>query len=45
VANLGVAIVRQYQRGVVFRFGKVRNVRNPGIRFSMRERRPATGGP
>ncbi|MEE1767456.1 slipin family protein [Streptomyces sp. JV185] len=31
--NLGVAIVRQYQRGVVFRFGKLRNVRNPGIRF------------
>ncbi|MDF3292594.1 slipin family protein [Streptomyces silvisoli] len=33
MANLGVAIVRQYQRGVVFRFGKLRNVRNPGIRF------------
>ncbi|UJB40135.1 slipin family protein [Streptomyces sp. A1-5] len=33
MANLGVAIVRQYQRGVVFRFGKLHNVRNPGIRF------------
>jgi regulator of protease activity HflC (stomatin/prohibitin superfamily) len=31
--NLGVAIVRQYERGVVFRFGKVRNVRDPRIRF------------
>jgi regulator of protease activity HflC (stomatin/prohibitin superfamily) len=33
MARLGVAIVRQYERGVVFRFGKVRNVREPGIRF------------
>ena len=33
MASLGVAIVRQYQRGVVFRFGKIRNVRDPGIRF------------
>ncbi|MDT0468800.1 slipin family protein [Streptomyces gibsoniae] len=33
MANLGVAIVRQYQRGVVFRFGKLHNVRDPGIRF------------
>ncbi|HEX5567627.1 MAG TPA: SPFH domain-containing protein [Streptomyces sp.] len=32
-ADLGVAIVRQYQRGVVFRFGKFHNVRQPGIRF------------
>ena len=31
--NLGVAIVRQYERGVVFRVGKVRTVRDPGIRF------------
>jgi len=31
--SLGVAIVRQYERGVVFRVGKIRNVRNPGIRF------------
>ena len=33
VARLGVAIVREYQRGVVFRVGKVRNVRAPGLRF------------
>ncbi|MFE6691799.1 slipin family protein [Streptomyces sp. NPDC057743] len=33
MANLGVAIVRQYQRGVVFRFGRLHNVREPGIRF------------
>lgn len=33
MASLGVAIVREYQRGVVFRFGRIRNVRNPGIRF------------
>jgi hypothetical protein len=32
-ARLGVAIVKEYQRGVVFRLGKVRNVRNPGLRF------------
>ena len=32
MARLGVAIVREYQRGVVFRFGKVRSVRAPGIR-------------
>ena len=31
--NLGVAIVRQYERGVVFRLGRVRNVREPGMRF------------
>ncbi|HET9733257.1 MAG TPA: slipin family protein [Acidimicrobiales bacterium] len=31
--NLGAAIVHQYERGVVFRLGKVRNVRNPGMRF------------
>ncbi|GLX02722.1 slipin family protein [Microtetraspora sp. NBRC 16547] len=31
--NLGVAIVRQYERGVVFRLGQVRNVREPGLRF------------
>ena len=30
---LGVAIVRQYERGVVFRLGKLRNVREPGLRF------------
>jgi regulator of protease activity HflC (stomatin/prohibitin superfamily) len=33
VSSLGVAIVRQYQRGVVFRWGKLRKVRDPGIRF------------
>jgi regulator of protease activity HflC (stomatin/prohibitin superfamily) len=33
VPSLGVAIVRQYQRGVAFRLGKLRNVRNPGTRF------------
>jgi regulator of protease activity HflC (stomatin/prohibitin superfamily) len=33
MASLGVAIVRQYERGVVFRVGKVRNVREPGLRF------------
>ena len=33
MASLGVAIVREYQRGVVFRLGKIRNVRNPGMRF------------
>jgi regulator of protease activity HflC (stomatin/prohibitin superfamily) len=31
--NLGVAVVRQYQRGVVFRLGRLRGVREPGIRF------------
>lgn len=33
MARLGVAIVREYERGVVFRFGKIRKVRNPGLRF------------
>jgi len=33
VASLGIAIVREYQRGVVFRVGKIRNVRDPGLRF------------
>ncbi|MDX3758515.1 hypothetical protein PV684_24480 [Streptomyces sp. AK02-04a] len=33
VPNLGGAIVRQYQRDVVFPFGKLRNVRDPGIRL------------
>ncbi|MCK2218324.1 slipin family protein [Actinomadura sp. ATCC 31491] len=31
--NLGIAIVRQYERGVVFRLGQVRDVREPGLRF------------
>jgi regulator of protease activity HflC (stomatin/prohibitin superfamily) len=29
---LGVAIVRQYERGVVFRLGRLRTVREPGFR-------------
>jgi regulator of protease activity HflC (stomatin/prohibitin superfamily) len=33
VARLGVAIVRQYQRGVIFRLGRIRRVAEPGIRF------------
>jgi len=33
MARLGVAVVREYERGVVFRVGKIRRVRNPGIRF------------
>jgi len=32
-SNLGVAIVHQYEKGVVFRLGKLRNVREPGMRF------------
>jgi len=31
--NLGIAIVRQYERGVLFRLGRVRGVRDPGLRF------------
>lgn len=31
--NLGVAVVRQYERGVVFRLGKLRGVREPGLRW------------
>jgi regulator of protease activity HflC (stomatin/prohibitin superfamily) len=31
--RLGVAVVRQYERGVVFRLGRLRNVREPGMRF------------
>src|SRR6266536_1515993 len=33
MANLGVAVVRQYERGVVFRLGRIRSVREPGMRF------------
>jgi regulator of protease activity HflC (stomatin/prohibitin superfamily) len=33
VSRLGVAIVREYERGVVFRVGKLRNTRDPGLRF------------
>ncbi|MEV6009714.1 slipin family protein [Streptomyces sp. NPDC051976] len=31
--NLGVAVVRQYERGVVFRLGRLRGVCKPGIHF------------
>lgn len=31
--GLSVRIVRQYERGVVFRFGKLRGTRDPGLRF------------
>ncbi|MFJ8817026.1 slipin family protein [Amycolatopsis thermoflava] len=30
---LGMAIIRQYERGVVFRLGRVREVKEPGLRF------------
>jgi len=33
MSNLGVAVVRQYERGVVFRLGRLRTVREPGLRF------------
>ncbi|WP_112273778.1 slipin family protein [Lentzea terrae] len=33
MSNLGMAIVRQYERGVVFRLGKLHGVREPGWRF------------
>jgi regulator of protease activity HflC (stomatin/prohibitin superfamily) len=33
MSRLGVAIVKEYERGVVFRVGKLRNTRNPGLRF------------
>jgi regulator of protease activity HflC (stomatin/prohibitin superfamily) len=32
-SRFGVAIVHQYQKGVVFRLGKLRNVRDAGIRY------------
>ncbi|WP_327286913.1 slipin family protein [Streptomyces sp. NBC_01198] len=31
--NMGVAVVRQYERGVVFRLGRLRGVRKPGFHF------------
>ena len=31
--RLGVAVVRQYERGVVFRLGKLRAVREPGLQL------------
>jgi regulator of protease activity HflC (stomatin/prohibitin superfamily) len=30
--SLGLAVVRQYERGVVFRLGRLRDVREPGLR-------------
>ena len=33
MSRLGVAVVKQYERGVVFRLGRLRNVREPGMRF------------
>lgn len=33
MASLGVAVVRQYERGVVFRLGRLRGVRDPGLRW------------
>jgi regulator of protease activity HflC (stomatin/prohibitin superfamily) len=33
VPFLGIAVVRQYQRGVVFRLGRLRQLREPGLRF------------
>jgi hypothetical protein len=32
-SRFGIAIVKQYERGVVFRLGKLRTTRDPGIRF------------
>jgi hypothetical protein len=33
MASMGIAVVRQYERGVVFRLGRLRGVRKPGFRF------------
>ena len=33
MSRLGIAIVKEYERGVVFRLGKLRSTRNPGLRF------------
>jgi regulator of protease activity HflC (stomatin/prohibitin superfamily) len=33
--SIGVRIVRQYERGVVFRFGKLRGLKPPGIAFML----------
>jgi regulator of protease activity HflC (stomatin/prohibitin superfamily) len=35
MSSLGVSIVREYERGVVFRFGRLRGVREPGLRFTV----------
>lgn len=31
--NLGVAVVKQYERGVVFRLGKIQGIKEPGLRW------------
>lgn len=33
MSSLGIATVRQYERGVVFRLGRLRDVREPGLRL------------
>jgi len=33
MARLGIAVVKQYERGVVFRLGRLHNVRDPGLRL------------
>ncbi|MGW4587329.1 SPFH domain-containing protein [Amycolatopsis thermoflava] len=33
---LGMAIIRRYKRGMVFRLGRVREVKEPGLRFVIR---------
>jgi regulator of protease activity HflC (stomatin/prohibitin superfamily) len=33
MANLGIAVVKQYERGVLFRVGRLRGVRQPGLRL------------
>jgi len=33
MSNMGIAVVRQYERGVVFRLGRLNGVREPGLRF------------
>jgi regulator of protease activity HflC (stomatin/prohibitin superfamily) len=35
MGGLGIYVVQQYQRGVVFRLGKIRGVREPGLRFAV----------
>ena len=35
--TFGIRVVRQYERGVIFRFGRVRpNLRGPGLALSCR---------
>ncbi len=40
MAFFGATIVKQYEKGVVFRLGKLRNVRAPGARFMLPSIRP-----